>query len=227
MVTKKAAKGKQKKKAKKSHAKSKKSTAKKGKPAKAPSEKKIEKGKPGEGSTGPKHIDWEMAKRMYITCGRYITHEELIEHLLDRDGEHVECNVSVVHRRATKENWSQRRKEYIAGVTKQFLAVIGERYVLSRKASMDQIVQVRNYLIKEILAGKVERVTVTDLLNAIKTETALFEGKDPEMLVSVQGGMRRQGAGEGQGLEHVKKALLSALKEGKMSRAQLRKAATK
>jgi len=185
--------------------------------------RKTAKGKPGEGSTGPKHIQWEMAKRLYITSSRYLTHEELLDHLKDRDGKKVECNVSVVHRRASKENWAQLRKEYIAGVTKQFLEVIGERYVLTRKASLDQLALVRETLVDAILAGKVEKVTVNDLLNAIKTETALLEGRDESLLVRF--GVDREQASPG--VEHVKKALLSALEKGKLTRQQLRDAVLK
>ena len=180
---------------------------------------------PGDGSTGPKGIDWPKAKRLYITNSQYMTHEDLLEHLVDQDGKKVECNVSVVHRRASKEKWAQRRKEYVAGVTQQFLEVIGERYVLTRKASLDQLALVRETIVDRILDGKVEKVTVSDLINTIKSETALLEGRDESLLVKFQAvGQQHQ---DSPGVEHVKKALLTALKGGKITRQQLRDAVKK
>lgn len=206
----------------------KKATAKK---KKAPASKRTakskssvaKKGKPGEGSTGPKGINWEHAKRLYITSSRYMTHEDMLDHLVDADGKKIECNVSVVHRRASKEKWAQRRKEYVAGVTQQFLEAIGERYVMTRKASLDQLAAVREHLVDMILNGKVEKVTVTDLINSIKAETALLEGRDESLLVKF--GVDQNPTSPG--VEHVKKALLSALQGGKITREQLRDAVLK
>lgn len=222
MATKKPKKGKPKKKAKNSPAKLKKSAKKRGKSAtkKKKQARKKGKGKPGEGSTGPKFIDWPHAKRLYITSSRYITHEELVEHLKNRDGKPVECNVSNIHRRAARENWARQRKEYIAGVTEDFLKVIGERYVLTKRQNLDALSRIKDLMLEVVFdpKKKIEIVAVADILAVMKAEMAYYGEADFTVRVPEK---------NQSGVEHVKKALLSALKGGKMTREQLRKAVTK
>lgn len=235
MATKKPTKGKQKKKKKKAPAKCRKSVAKKAKPSNKKKSKKASKkeaakkkasktgkgkDKPGAGSTGPKKIDWVRAERLFRVSSRYITHEEMVEHLKDRDGNPVECNVSVIHRRASKEKWSDKRRSYAVGATEEFLKYIGERFVLTKRRNMDALERVKD-LMTDFLFDKNRKVAcvdIRDLLAVMKAEMSYYGEAD--FTVQVPGK-------DGSGVEHVKKALLSALKGGKMTREQLRKAVTK
>lgn len=179
-----------------------------------------DKDKPGKGSTGPKYVDWAAAKRKYTTSNRYINHEELAErYLVDKDGNHVQCNVSVVHRRSAKEGWSKGRRDYIIKNTADFLDLIGERYVLTKKDNLDNLGRMKELLLETLLTGKVEKVAVSDVLSIMKHELTYFGEAD--FTVNVPESNKQAG------VEHVKKALLSALKSKKLTRAQLRKAVAK
>lgn len=211
-----------KQKVKRPAAKCKTSAGKKRKPAgkKAATGKVQGKANPGDGSTGPKNIDWVKARRKYNTSNRYISHEELAErYLVDTEGNKVQCNVSVVHRRAAKEKWSNARRDYIAKTTAGFLDLIGERYVLTKKDNLDNLERMKELLLEALLGGKVEKVAVSDVLSIMKHEMSYFGEAD--FTVNIPG------AKDQPGVEHVKKALLQALKSKKITRQQLREAVTK